>query len=1578
MQVMLDTPPSMHQLKLALRPTNSSPECSRNSTQDSLVRMLLKIDCLQEKVSNLLLERIAELSMESNSSSDLDIPHLVMSQFRWLDHVVDSSGLVSKMLEVIGIAQLNVQKEIISCLPEIIDDENHAEVAAHLSYTIFSLFNSQLMEENNDLMIDVLDTMSNLTLNQTTLDEIRSNLLKTLPSIEETLLPVAVKFILQTVESPNTFEILTELRSSLDFKSTFPSVVSSTPYNTGTKNNQQREIELLVLDVIKSSIRFQKQVGDSWIKVIESMTSSSEHKILDIFILFILHSFPSKKKAVESVFRNKIRNCSFDEVLLQGAFGSPAVVLLEFFPVILSLSEVLLHSPEKEISHIGSVMFTLAFQSSNTYGHQEIIASLINHVGSGNGTEIDLAINVLCELADKYSTEMCKFSIFIKGILDYVDNLSLPQIRKVYSILCTLAYCGEKNGISLQDELNIIIRKQLSNPLHKFKRMGVVGALMAVKAIMSNNRSNESFSLENTNTSSVSEYNQSAIHLLEMVKSSTRKTPVAISLFYDELADAIICKELDSKLVTWTNDYVVSDFQVDFIVDVENKETSKMIDGLEFSLQYDIDEISEGGIALNLLPILIKNKRNIISTQLSDDSQASVCLFPMIIAPQFRLFQICEAFTENGKLDGIDALLGCPIFLQKFDMDDFSSFSTSKQTIICDSIFYVVNWMRELVNAFMGQEDEEMLPKVLQRISNIHFLQQQLLSCISALQNKIYQPPPANFDLESVCEINICSISRKIIQKRGRKKTSDKKKIKNGTSIGDSVAASGVPASGVPASAVPASTSMYQVHGDDSVEEVNTPVSLQQVLPYFREFDLKVFFLLQTTEIVSSNEEERSSPVLMEKAETLMLLEDLCRKMKQTFVISSEKKYGFSSNNFPGKNCLPHVSFRNSEEVLSTTIHLLPYFCDHIEAAFTFFQNIISECDGIMDGAKMFTPEADQMSRVMEFILLIIFYVFSWSGFQAKVQRSLLKDALKVFAKRTDPELNHGSLQYILMKASAYILNYIEIVPNLSCAIPTVKIIVLFHGWSDEKDSSRENIIKCCKALLERQWFDPEGKQCKGSQHNEQINYLLMIYFKYSPDVISCLEFIVSNAVPELIEAEAKEAYSKTFSSLNKGTFCTYYRLMLQHLAVDVKKNAHYTNSDSKQVLTEKLAYWSLVIRVFHILVHLIKIFDSRPNLLCCLKVAKYPALPGREDKYSCRIKLVDKLLVVLIGYPTINYGRQVVELFLKHAMPLLDKLFRNQQEDVLNLLKKLQLCTRFLQHVCSHSKVCKDVTLTNHVPFIRKALETLLFRVKAMLAANKCMDAFWLGNLKNRDLQGEEIITEQSLIDSDSETEELPQDDMSDVHEMWPVPAKYLLPIKKRLVRRESVFNLLLQLTSQMLIEDANLNVFFTSLLCSSNQFFTILAVWIDALSSWKTALLLGNSVLDHIGPLSNSRDITSFFALLNVDLRKESNLKAIYNFNFLHSLIVVIRKISKTDYFKKTGDRKFRSKHRSFKFSTFTNVTGVFLQGPILTDDYKQIACVLANMSSVGSYGSLKKSRIGVPHRCHTSSGLPYSLFE
>ena len=38
--------------------------------------------------------------------------------------------------------------------------------------------------------------------------------------------------------------------------------------------------------------------------------------------------------------------------------------------------------------------------------------------------------------------------------------------------------------------------------------------------------------------------------------------------------------------------------------------------------------------------------------------------------------------------------------------------------------------------------------------------------------------------------------------------------------------------------------------------------------------------------------------------------------------------------------------------------------------------------------------------------------------------------------------------------------------------------------------------------------------------------------------------------------------------------------------------------------------------------------------------------------------------------------------------MPLLDTMFRTNREDVQGLLKNLQLSTRYLHHMCGHSKV--------------------------------------------------------------------------------------------------------------------------------------------------------------------------------------------------------------------------------------------------------------------------------------------------
>ena len=98
----------------------------------------------------------------------------------------------------------------------------------------------------------------------------------------------------------------------------------------------------------------------------------------------------------------------------------------------------------------------------------------------------------------------------------------------------------------------------------------------------------------------------------------------------------------------------------------------------------------------------------------------------------------------------------------------------------------------------------------------------------------------------------------------------------------------------------------------------------------------------------------------------------------------------------------------------------------------------------------------------------------------------------------------------------------------------------------------------------------------------------------------------------------------------------------------------------------------------------------------------------------------------------------------------MLDRLFGSRSEDCLSFLKTLQTSTRQLQHVANHSKMKRDIAMARHVPLLKKSLEMLIYRVKAMLALNKQADAFWMGILKNRKLDGKVMHEEASEEEND------------------------------------------------------------------------------------------------------------------------------------------------------------------------------------------------------------------------------------
>jgi len=68
---------------------------------------------------------------------------------------------------------------------------------------------------------------------------------------------------------------------------------------------------------------------------------------------------------------------------------------------------------------------------------------------------------------------------------------------------------------------------------------------------------------------------------------------------------------------------------------------------------------------------------------------------------------------------------------------------------------------------------------------------------------------------------------------------------------------------------------------------------------------------------------------------------------------------------------------------------------------------------------------------------------------------------------------------------------------------------------------------------------------------------------------------------------------------------------------------------------------------------------------------------------------------------------------------------------------------TRVLQNVCSHSKASQDLRLTSQVPGLKRSMEQLVFRAKAMLAANNCASAFSIGTLKHKNIDGQAVSSQ-------------------------------------------------------------------------------------------------------------------------------------------------------------------------------------------------------------------------------------------
>ncbi|KFZ57605.1 Fanconi anemia group D2 protein, partial [Podiceps cristatus] len=894
---------------------------------------------------------------------------------------------------------------------------------------------------------------------------------------------------------------------------------------------------------------------------------------------------------------------------------------------------------------------------------------------------------------------------FLQTILDSTQKLNPCQIRKLFYILSTLAFSQRQEGSYIQDDMHMVIRKWLSSTVPNHKQMGIIGAVTMIGSVALKRNEGGGSSLERPELNS--EHDGQLSTLLDLVGFCCEQTPEVLALYYDELASLIEKQKgnLDLQLLEEFGKSLVEDFPTDFVVDLSPTVDGSFLFPVKSLYNLDEDE-SQGAIAINLLPLVSQSELGRVADGRTNQSKRVVS--PICLSPCFRLLRLYTAEQNSGSLEEIDALLGCPLYLTDLEVEGkLDSLSKQEREFLCSLLFYALNWFREVVNAFCQQQDAEMKGKVLTRLQNITELQSVLGKCLVATPG--YVPPPAAFDseaLEAVPTINAVG------KRNGRKKKADGSKACSADRSQADDSSEGNQAD----------TELSELEKSAAEREAGNPLAqLQSYRPYFRELDLEVFTVLHCGLLTKSVlDTEMHTEVNRTVAyQWLQASPECCRLTPkgnwttQLLALPSPvgdfnllgllQERGYKDIGFS------HLCQRSPKEVAMCVVKLLKPLCNHMENMHNYFQVIVTQNRGVEDEPGVNIQEYQLMSSCYQQLLLTFRSLFAWNALSQHENTDLLRSALQVLADRLKPgETEFLLLEELISDSFHYLLNFHQSVPSFHCAFILAQLLIAvaekpMAAWKKEKMAS------LAKQFLCQSWVKPSGDREKGSQFNNALHALLCVYLEHTDNILKAIEEISSVGVPELINS-AKDGCSSTYPTLSRQTFPIFFRVMMAQLESSVKSIPAGKSSDSSEVQLEKLLRWNIAVRNFHILINLVKVFDSRPVLSICLK-----------------------------------YGRLFVEAFLKLAMPLLDYSFKKHRDDVQSLLKTLQLSTRQLHHMCGHSKIRQDIGLTNHVPLLKKSLEQFVYRVKAMLVFNHCQEAFWVGILKNRDLQGEEILSQAS-----------------------------------------------------------------------------------------------------------------------------------------------------------------------------------------------------------------------------------------
>ncbi|OZJ06305.1 hypothetical protein BZG36_00689 [Bifiguratus adelaidae] len=893
-----------------------------------------------------------------------------------------------------------------------------------------------------------------------------------------------------------------------------------------------------------------------------------------------------------------------------------------------------------------------------------------------------------------------------------IADVWLKELKQV--IQPTESHLGDQ-----VDDVMIFIRKQLASPSVDQQRIGVLGILSMVERF-------ENAPIEISGSQSSSRGPNAALSqkLLTMTVQTCERSPTALSFLYDQLAQSIVHGRFEQTTISWINDKIASrfpDVYLDDKQDVEQYLAEQNDTTHKMQIWMNLDD-ERSTVVLKIYPYLCPDDPPISEDDPTAYSPAGV--LPQ--APLFRLMATCERVTNGDSLKDIDALLGCGILLiEPFSDKEAAKFAHegAAGVAICDSIFFAIDWLREVINAFAKETDGEMAVKVVQRLRNIRELEASLDQML--VYRKSYVPPMVPEGTEG-----------------GKSASSTLTVTSRERTEGNTTAHSDDEAPG-------------HEHSKKRGKHPNgmDKVSMRRCM---RELELYVIQIIQYEymqwpDTGSLSFQETKDKLKLQPADLLYLLHDF--RLKVESKLGKNGRRSLSGNRSSRKTELSMgFSLLDGIEIatfVQSVIDFLPGLLRRLELL---QEELLSEAEeGPIEEEVLLSQDLDDIKLIIlqgaiilecyRCILISVKTLVTWvTGRQGEYPK-LAKDMLQAIHARVDPMRSRAQLppkSQMVKNCIKYIGAFSAKAPNGAICAQLYEIVAELQQWDPSDLSLSSTLGELADAFLQTDWKDSREIKVRSSKYSiaelglpvlqdETLLFMLEEQLSHNAGPVARIQDYINHALPMLETGDTDVLEQNPF--LTTTTCPTFYKAM----HVELNKQLRNLNLASQDV-AEAMHDTQQMVDCWHNITLFVKENDKKAFLAIVLK-----------------------------------QGREFVEVFTKKVLPFLGLYLKSHKDSIADIFKPFQQATRYLQAICGHVKISKDVSLTVHVPPLKKALENVIYQVKAMLSDHRLPpEAFFLGALKHRDIKYNEVSSQlppesSSESQADSEAEDAISDPSSD-----------------------------------------------------------------------------------------------------------------------------------------------------------------------------------------------------------------------